>query len=619
MTQLPLQEGILRFRSNEAHIDKFVNGGPNESYLTSDGVGVPSIRNFLEQNFNIIESLPDTYVPKYRLNNLDGKNLNQQKQGFFHVEGPQPTDGSLLNTPDPKAFALTGIQSGDIGRGMQIVVPYYNEDPGLNAMFWRRSGDGWNSQWRVIWDSENLPITDFAKGALQAPDAAAFRSYIGAGSTGGGTAGVTTFNSRAGNVYPSPGDYNAGMIEHDGNNVGEWIRHHERKSSHVLVPEEWGAVGDGVTDDTTALQACLNSIPLEGRAVVLLTKKYLINGTLTVYKRSINFQGIAWAPHTRATGFVVGGNGKVFLNDCDGCSFEKVVFKAASTKQNNFLVELDNAANIVFSGVNFDGASSDNIKRSRAVSIVNGSNRVRFLNVIGSGFTGPAAFYITDSNIFDFNTFSLGGDKDTTAELMRFAGSSGSARFTNCAFNFAQTAIMITDKDAITPGFFYFAACGWENFSVLALNFDAAKNIQVLGCYMACGIRVTKKCEDVRIVGNVVRASPTHGIQTEGKQVVIANNTISRNSNGSSGVYAGVRILAGAKNHMVIGNQMGREWQYNPNDTETESTALQRYCIQTDMPASEGIIANNFLREGFTDAAIGGLVTTGPGIVNNLA
>ena len=47
MSQLPLQQAIPRFRLNEERVDLFVNGGLNDTFLTSTGTAVPSIRKFL--------------------------------------------------------------------------------------------------------------------------------------------------------------------------------------------------------------------------------------------------------------------------------------------------------------------------------------------------------------------------------------------------------------------------------------------------------------------------------------------------------------------------------------------------------------------------------------------
>lgn len=632
MTQLPLQEGIPRFKSNEDRIDKFVNGGPTESYVTSDGVGVPSIRNFLEQNFDIIESLPDTYVPKYRLNNLDGKNLNQQKQGFFHVEGPQPTDGSLLNTPDPKAFALTGIQSGDIARGMQIVVPYYNEDPGLNAMFWRRSGDGWNNQWRAVWDSENLPVTDFVKGALQAPNAAAFRSYIGAGSTGGGTAGVTTFKSRAGNVVPEAGDYNSSQIAHDAGSVADALQYLLRGVGSMLTPELFGAAGDGIADDTVAVQAMFNSAG--NGTVLLINGRYKISSPVTVNGKALHFLGHNRGNSDRYTGFAFTGTGCLVLQDADYCKLENIKLRCLPGKANESYVFIaDNSPNLVFQGVTI---ACENVAGSRGAAFRNGTNRFRAIDFTATGAQGDHLLYFggtlhNGADIIEMHQFALGAGDNT--DLMLFDGQSGSAKFTNFAMNFGRNAVVVQrGADNRASSFFYFAAGGWENGKRGPFRFLAGGNIQIVGCYIGSdssaianthGIYLGPQVSDVRIIGCVIRAHGGHGIFIDGAcGVVVEGCNITRNGTQSPNGYDGIRISSGSQDIMIVGNNIGEQtvWDADANGgagARVTNSAIQRYGIGNGASTADIVIANNNLR-GNTSGGIGGTQTTGPGIVNNL-
>lgn len=48
MSTSELETQVARFGQNELRVDKWVNGGKEESYLTSNGVDVPTIRNFME-------------------------------------------------------------------------------------------------------------------------------------------------------------------------------------------------------------------------------------------------------------------------------------------------------------------------------------------------------------------------------------------------------------------------------------------------------------------------------------------------------------------------------------------------------------------------------------------
>ena len=74
-----------------------------------------------------------------------------------------------------------------------------------------------------------------------------------------------------------------------------------------ITPEMFGAVGDGVTDDTAAFQQCLNS----NTQNVLLTRDYLIEGYLTTNKEKHFYNGKIICQSYRAFTF----SGTVSFND----------------------------------------------------------------------------------------------------------------------------------------------------------------------------------------------------------------------------------------------------------------------------------------------------------------
>ena len=56
MAELPLDQGIPRFKSNEDRVNTWVNGGENDSFLTSGGVNIPSIAKTRKELLDIVPS-----------------------------------------------------------------------------------------------------------------------------------------------------------------------------------------------------------------------------------------------------------------------------------------------------------------------------------------------------------------------------------------------------------------------------------------------------------------------------------------------------------------------------------------------------------------------------------
>jgi len=106
---------------------------------------------------------------------------------------------------------------------------------------------------------------------------------------------------------------------------GAWVlgpnAHAQPTPSPVPLPPKgvhsataFGAVGDGKTDDTAAIQKALNAAGLTGGIVMLPAGNYLVKGHLVVHA-NVTLEGVFRSPTARSQGFgstilAVGGKGK---------------------------------------------------------------------------------------------------------------------------------------------------------------------------------------------------------------------------------------------------------------------------------------------------------------------
>jgi hypothetical protein len=61
---------------------------------------------------------------------------------------------------------------------------------------------------------------------------------------------------------------------------------------HSAAVEVFGAKGDGTTDDTTAIQSCINSFATIGGVCTFQARAYKVTGTLTINKNSVGLVGV---------------------------------------------------------------------------------------------------------------------------------------------------------------------------------------------------------------------------------------------------------------------------------------------------------------------------------------
>jgi len=79
-------------------------------------------------------------------------------------------------------------------------------------------------------------------------------------------------------------------------------------ASTTINVKTYGAVGDGATDDTAAIQAALNAVPASGATVMLPAGTYVVSSTLTIDKDNTTFCGAGAASTIRVPSGALGIN-----------------------------------------------------------------------------------------------------------------------------------------------------------------------------------------------------------------------------------------------------------------------------------------------------------------------
>ncbi|WP_425962700.1 right-handed parallel beta-helix repeat-containing protein [Rhizobium nepotum] len=246
MAELPLAQGIDRFKQNEDRMDRFTNGSDTQTFTTSGGQTVPTIRKFLKDKDTEINAGADSILAQSEL---------------ARNEAVDARVGSE-NARDDAVTAKTASESA--------------------------------SEQSHAWAEGTLPGGAGTKSAKEWAEAAA---------EGFPADGSVTLASHA-DEGGGAGDYIAD-IPHA---VPGWPMPAVLRTifaSHLSLKNSFGAKGDGLADDTAKLkdmEAWMNGGVK--REITIENGRYLLNDTLTINKNGSTFKG----SNRTATVFAQQGN-----------------------------------------------------------------------------------------------------------------------------------------------------------------------------------------------------------------------------------------------------------------------------------------------------------------------
>ena len=262
-----------------------------------------------------------------------------------------------------------------------------------------------------------------------------------------------------------------------------WQEVTKNESFPFLLPENFGAVGDGQTDDHTAFNACINKATQTGKYIFLGPKAYSIQDTLEDIN-NINFIGVK-------TTILL--SDIVLFNNVEFCEFNNINFICMASSSRSLF---NNFNNSVLKNCVINGVSSLFSNLSLSVNV--NHNIINDCILKNTGLCYSNRFVndtiIINNTVFDydsnFNIFILSGllgaeiifnqceiySESSNTELIRLLGN---IIFNNCRISQGAipTLISIGNKTSVSDLKIEFNECIITNNNNLLVDVKSELNI----------------------------------------------------------------------------------------------------------------------------------------------
>jgi hypothetical protein len=371
--------------------------------------------------------------------------------------------------------------------------------------------------------------------------------------------------------------------------AGAVARTVQDKLREIKSVEDFGAIGDGVADDTVAIQNAINAFPAAGGTLQFDGKRYRVTDTINVVNKCVSFQGTGSGQRNSATSgsyieFDGLGtkNGLVFDN-VDGASMRDmaIVAKVATRPTGGFLVVYQGTFegfyhatwdNVMVDG-GYNGMWFKNGFFFHAYSCIwkefNG-DYVLLLNGVSDANDAQAVTFV-NCNIAAFRTVP---QTATTTDVVVLDGFAASTKFSGCSILFGRHGLVqknLTGGNA--PAFTYFANGGFENQMGDSIRLEAGDHFMMANAYAATDGQRGRVMYvgpnfggEITVAGSYIRGGGRGGVWLEDGNAVFTGNTIVNNNEAGADQY----VITGATNN---GAGLIRLTTSTPHNLETNDMA----------------------------------------------
>ena len=355
----------------------------------------------------------------------------------------------------------------------------------------------------------------------------------------------------------------------------------EAKLSETVSVKDFGAVGDGITDDTAAIQAAVNSLPPAGGALYFPTGTYLVSSQITVNKPGVYF-GDGWATNIKTSSTTAN---TFFVTGAEQVNIQQMRFTSSVTKSGGWYVDVaasasrfrisDFAMDGAIGGIRTLAAATVTIERGQILNSVASTGipvridaglDVTVCDIICDQASNTfAGVYITNAGDITLEGLQLLNCGQALYVKVDSGNTVASLWANNCFFdNSTRGAYLQASGGAIVRSLFdqcWFSSSVYEGFRLETSGGGVISGVDIIACHVFLngtnGVQIQDpgvsfvKIHDCSIAQNTLSGV---SVAANVNYVSIQDSTIGAtgglNGNGSFGIG----IAAGASNFVQILN-----------------------------------------------------------------
>lgn len=313
-------------------------------------------------------------------------------------------------------------------------------------------------------------------------------------------------------------------------------------------PEWWGALGDGTTDDTTAIQAAFTSLVAGGR-VYFRVAIYRITSKVTIadVDGGVSLLGVGPATSDSFGSTILcdtGTSDSIEFNNVNGATIRGLRITGTGLSGSPYLLSFQNGVS------NVEVADSRIVNGVGAVKMQD-VNTGRFRNTTIASFTGSQCVLMNGvdasnrADPIEFTNCSISaGASNTTTDNVVVDGTGGSLKFIGCAILTGRHGVWFKNTTGVgDPFFLYVTGGGFENGAGSPIKLDAGSKVFIGGsAYLSSdgpepGISVGSGFDGEGVIsGAYIRGNGRSGIDfAAGGWTVSGCKIVNNGADGASG------------------------------------------------------------------------------------